>query len=48
VVDLQLDHTVGAVKATKKSDIDSKAAAKNEMESKALNDRAGAVDMHKK
>jgi hypothetical protein len=38
VADIQLDHTVGAVKATKKSDVDSKGAAKLEMESKALND----------
>lgn len=35
VMDAQLDHTVGAVKATQKS----------EMDSKALNDRPGAVGL---
>ena len=45
IADVQLDHTVGAVKATKKQEVDSK--AKHEMESKALNDRGGAVDLLK-
>ena len=48
VADIQLDHTVGAVKGTKKPDTDMIGAAKHEMESKALNDREGAVGVHKK
>lgn len=40
-----MDHTVGAVKATKKSEVDPK--QRSEMDSKALQDRSGAVGLMK-
>ena len=47
-MDMQLDHAVGAVKPTKKSETEKTAAGqRSEMESKAMNDRPGAVGLLK-